>query len=81
MFNSALNIQNRSLTSDHLQLTTRLQFPTKRPTNIKIRSGCVAQPITAPNDQTTVRVSSCLETEAMAKPETPETASLQFTLT
>jgi len=43
-------------------------------------SGCVAQPITAPNDQTAVPVLQCSETEPMAKTENPETASLQFTL-
>jgi len=81
MLNSALYIQNRSLTLDHLQLTICLQFPTKRPTDIKTMSGCVAQPITAPEDQTAVPVLSCLETEAMAKAKKPETATLQFTLT
>jgi len=33
MLHSALNIQNRSLMLDHLQLTTRLQNPTKRATH------------------------------------------------
>jgi hypothetical protein len=44
-------------------------------------SGCVAQPITAPNDQMAVPALSCRETEPMAKTENLETASLQFTLT
>jgi len=35
MLHSALNIQNRSLMLDHLQLTTRLQNPTKRATHWK----------------------------------------------
>jgi hypothetical protein len=33
MLSSALNTQNRSLMLDHLQLSIRLQIPTKRATH------------------------------------------------